>query len=44
MSRTLEIDAGALLLVFSRRALGDDPRNVLGVLQAFDPRHQPGGG
>jgi len=38
MSRTLEIDAGPFLVVFSRRALGDDPRTVLGVLEAFDPR------
>jgi hypothetical protein len=37
MARTLEIDAGPLLLVFSRRALGEDPRTVLGLLQAFDP-------
>jgi hypothetical protein len=42
MSRTLEIDAGSLLLVFSRRSLGDDPRNVLGVLNAFDPRRARG--
>lgn len=38
MSRTLEIDAGALLIVFSRRALGDDPRTVASVLAAFDAR------
>jgi hypothetical protein len=38
MSRTLEIDAGPFLVVFSRRALGDDPRTVLGTLEAFDPR------
>ena len=44
MSRTLEIDAGPLLVVFSRRSLGDDPRTVLGVLQAFDPRHIRGSG
>ncbi len=43
MSRTLEIDAGSLLLVFSRRALGEDPRTVLGLLQAFDPRTTAGG-
>jgi hypothetical protein len=38
MSRTLEIDAGALLVVFSRRALGADPREVADLLEAFDPR------
>jgi hypothetical protein len=38
MSRTLEIDAGPFLVVFSRRVLGDDPRTILGVLEAFDPR------
>ena len=37
-SRTLEVDAGDLLVVLSGRALGDDPRTVLGLLQAFDPR------
>jgi hypothetical protein len=41
MSRTLEIDAGPFLVVFSRRALGDDPRTVLGTLEAFDPRSRP---
>ena len=40
----LEIDAGPLLVVFSRRSLGDDPRTVLGLLQAFDPRHIRGSG
>ena len=34
-SRTLEIDAGALLVVFSRRALGADPREVADLLAAF---------
>jgi hypothetical protein len=38
MSRTLEIDAGALLVVFSRRTLGDDPRTVADLLQAFRRR------
>jgi hypothetical protein len=37
-SRTLEIDAGPQLVVFSRRMLGEDPRTVLDVLEAFDPR------
>ena len=35
MSRTLEIDAGALLVVFSRRTLGADPREVAELLTAF---------
>lgn len=35
MSRTLEIEAGALLVVFSRRTLGDDPRTVADLLDAF---------
>jgi PH (Pleckstrin Homology) domain-containing protein len=35
MSRTLEIDAGALLVVFSRRTLGADPREVAQLLTAF---------
>jgi hypothetical protein len=35
MSRTLEIEAGALLVVFSRRALGDDPRTVADLIDAF---------
>jgi Bacterial PH domain len=39
MSRTLEIDAGALLVVFSRRTLGDDPGTVAELLEAF--RRQP---
>ncbi|HEY7049392.1 MAG TPA: PH domain-containing protein [Jatrophihabitantaceae bacterium] len=34
-SRTLEIDAGALLVVFSRRTLGADPREVADLLAAF---------
>jgi hypothetical protein len=38
MSRTLEVDAGPLLVVFSRRALGNDPRTVAGLVLAFDPR------
>lgn len=35
MSRTLEIDAGSLLVVFSRRTLGNDPRTVAELLEAF---------
>ena len=35
LSRTLEIDAGALLVVFSRRTLGADPREVADLLAAF---------
>lgn len=35
MSRTLEIDSGALLVVFSRRALGADPHTVAELLEAF---------
>jgi hypothetical protein len=38
MSRTLEIDADTLLVVFSRRALGDDPRTVAELLEAFRAR------
>lgn len=38
MSRTLEIDAGSLLVVFSRRTLGDDPRTVADLLEAFRGR------
>lgn len=37
MTRTLEVDAGALLVVFGRRELGQDPRTVAGLLSAFDP-------
>jgi len=35
LSRTLEIDAGPLLVVFSRRTLGADPREVADLLDAF---------
>jgi hypothetical protein len=35
MSRTLEIDSGALLVVFSRRTLGEDPHTVAELLDAF---------
>lgn len=34
-ARTLEIDAGARLLVLSGRSLGADPRAVAGVIAAF---------
>jgi hypothetical protein len=34
----LEIDAGPVLAVFSRRALGTDPSAAAGLLQALDPR------
>lgn len=34
-SRTLEIDAGPQLVVFSRRTLGADPREVAELLAAF---------
>jgi PH (Pleckstrin Homology) domain-containing protein len=37
-SMTLEIDAGASLHVFSRRALGADPDTVVTLLAAHDPR------
>jgi PH (Pleckstrin Homology) domain-containing protein len=36
-SRTLEIDAGSLLVVLSRHALGADPRDVLAVVTGFRP-------
>ena len=35
---TLEIDAGATLVVFSRRALGADPDTVSNLVRALDPR------
>jgi Bacterial PH domain len=35
---TLEIDAGATLVVFSRRALGADPETVAELVNAFRPR------
>jgi hypothetical protein len=38
MSRTLEIDSGALLVVFSRRTLGEDPQTVAELLEAFRRR------
>lgn len=37
-SVTLEIDAGATLVVFSRRSLGADPATVAGLVRALDPR------
>ena len=36
-SSTLEIDAGALLVVFSRRSLGADPETVAGLVRAMRP-------
>lgn len=36
-STTLEIDAGATLAVFSRRALGADPEQAAGLIRAFRP-------
>ena len=36
-SRTLEIDAGAVLVVLSRRSLGADPGEVAELLDAFRP-------
>ena len=35
MSRTLEIEGGGQLVVFSRRTLGADPREVAALLAAF---------
>lgn len=35
---TLEIDAGARLIVLSRRALGADPETVVSLVRALDPR------
>jgi hypothetical protein len=37
-STTLEIEAGPLLAVFSRRALGVEPIQAVAVLTAFRPR------
>lgn len=37
----LEIDAGAVLALFSRRALGTDPAAAAGLLRALDPRPAP---
>jgi hypothetical protein len=36
-NRTLELEADALLVVLSRRALGADPRDVLTLLEAYRP-------
>ena len=36
-SRTLEIDAGPLLVVLSRHALGADPREVFAIVSGFRP-------
>jgi hypothetical protein len=35
---TLEVDAGAVLAVFSRRALGAEPVEVAELVEAFRPR------
>ncbi|MGI8761895.1 MAG: PH domain-containing protein [Jatrophihabitantaceae bacterium] len=40
-SVTLEVDAGAILVVFSRRALGADPADVARAVLAADPRTPP---
>jgi hypothetical protein len=37
-STTLEIDAGATLAVFSRRALGAEPADAAGLIEACRPR------
>jgi Bacterial PH domain len=37
-STTLEIDAGPVLAVFSRRALGTEPVDAAALIQAFRPR------
>jgi YD repeat-containing protein len=37
-STTLEIDAGALLAVFSRRTLGTEPVQAAALIEAFRPR------
>ncbi len=37
-SVALEVDAGATLVVLSRRALGTDPETVAALAAAFDPR------
>jgi hypothetical protein len=37
-SRTLEIDAGDVLVVLSRHALGTDPRAAYDLIRAFEPR------
>lgn len=42
-STTLEIDAGSVLVVLSRRALGAEPQEVADLVAAFRP-DLPGGG
>jgi hypothetical protein len=37
-STTLEIDAGQVLAVFSRRALGAEPVQAAALIEAFRPR------
>jgi hypothetical protein len=39
-STTLEVDAGAVLVVFSRRALGAEPVEAAALIEAFRP-HRP---
>jgi hypothetical protein len=41
-STTLEVDAGEVLVVFSRRALGADPETVQDQVRAVYPRPWPG--
>ena len=36
-SSTLEVDAGELLVVFSRRSLGAEPETVAGLVRAMRP-------
>lgn len=40
-SVALEVDAGEVLVVLTRRALGADPEAVADLAAAFDPRHRP---
>jgi hypothetical protein len=37
-STTLEVDAGGVLAVFSRRALGAEPGDAAALIEAFRPR------
>ena len=40
-SVTLEVDAGEVLVVFSRRALGTDPEAAAGLVNAMRPLSRP---
>ena len=40
-STTLEIDAGEVLAVLSRRSIGADPERVAELLSAFRPHPRP---